>query len=237
VAVGDTPGRSERRADLAHVEAAWPVAQKKSLRAAEQDRPDVAKARAEWRENQPKLDAGRLIFIDETWTKTNMIRLYGWAEVGHRLVDAVPHGHWNTSTFIAGLRQDGLVAPCVFNGAINGELFLAYVEQVLVPTLTGGDVVVMDNLGSHKVAGVRKAIEAVGARLHYLPSYSPDLNPIEQACAKLKACEPRALRTVEALWNAFGILSPASRPPSAPTLSATGVISSHLEKALGPVIN
>ena len=89
-----------------------------------------------------------------------MVRLYGWAEVGHRLVDAVPHGHWNTSTFIAGLRQDGLVAPCVFNGAINGELFLAYVEQVLVPTLIGGDIVVMDNLGSHKVAGVRKAIEA-----------------------------------------------------------------------------
>ena len=139
------------------------------------------------------------------WTKTNMIRLYGWAEVGHRLVDAVPHGHWNTSTFIAGLRQDGLVAPCVFNGAINGELFLAYVEQVLVPTLIGGDIVVMDNLGSHKVAGVRKAIEAVGARLHYLPSYSPDLNPIEQAFAKLKALlRAKALRTVEALWNALG---------------------------------
>jgi transposase len=134
-----------------------------------------------------------------------MIRLYGWAEVGHRLVDAVPHGHWNTSTFIAGLRQDGLVAPCVFNGAINGELFLAYVEQVLVPTLIGGDIVVMDNLGSHKVAGVRKAIEAVGARLHYLPSYSPDLNPIEQAFAKLKALlRAKALRTVEALWNALG---------------------------------
>jgi transposase len=194
-----------RRADLAHVEAAWPVAQKKSLRAAEQDRPDVAKARVEWRENQPKLNAGRLIFIDETWTKTNMVRLYGWAEVGHRLVDAVPHGHWNTSTFIAGLRQDGLVAPCVFNGAINGELFLAYVEQVLVPTLIVGDIVVMDNLGSHKVAGVRKAIEDAGARLLYLPSYSPDLNPIEQAFAKLKALlRAKALRTVEALWNALG---------------------------------
>jgi transposase len=159
----------------------------------------------EWRENQPKLNAGRLIFIDETWTKTNMVRLYGWAEVGHRLVDAVPHGHWNTSTFIAGLRQDGLVAPCVFNGAINGELFLAYVEQVLVPTLIGGDIVVMDNLSSHKVAGVRKAIEDAGARLLYLPSYSPDLNPIEQAFAKLKALlRAKALRTVEALWNALG---------------------------------
>ena len=119
----------------------------------------------------------KLLRPTQPWTKTNMVRLYGWAAVGHRLVDAVPHGHWNTSTFIAGLRQDGLVAPCVFNGAINGELFLAYVEQVLVPTLIGGDIVVMDNLGSHKVAGVRKAIEAVGARLHYLPSYSPRSEP------------------------------------------------------------
>jgi len=129
--------------------------------------------------------------------------------VGHRLVDAAPHGHWNTSTFIAGLRQDGLVAPCVFNGAVNGELFLAYVEQVLVPTLTNGDIVIMDNLGSHKVAGVRKAIEATGARLLYPPPYSPDLNPIEQAFAKLKALlRARAVRTVEALWNALGDLVP-----------------------------
>jgi transposase len=213
VAVGDASGGSERRTDLAHVEAAWPVAQKKSLRAAEQDRPDVAQARTEWRENQPKLDAGKLIFIDETWTKTNMVRLYGWAPVGHRLVDAVPHGHWKTSTFIAGLRQDRLVAPCVFNGAINGESFLAYVEQVLVPTLTSGDIVVMDNLGSHKVAGVRKAIEAAGARLLYLPPYSPDLNPIEQAFAKLKALlRAKALRTVDALWNALGDIVPCFSP-------------------------
>src|SRR3954465_1482908 len=128
-------------------------------------------------------------------------------KVGCRLVDAVPHGHWKTSTFIAGLRQDGLIAPCVFNGAINGELFLAYVEQVLVPTLASGDIVIMDNLASHKVAGVRRAIEAAGARLLYLPPYSPDLNPIEQAFAKLKAMlRARALRTVEALWNALGDL-------------------------------
>ena len=157
----------------------------------------------------PRLTAGKLIFIDEPdpGTKTNMVRLYGWADVGHRLVDAVPHGHWNTSTFIAGLRQDGLVAPCVFNGAINGELFLAYVEQVLVPTLANGDIVIMDNLASHKVAGVRQAIEAAGARLLYLPPYSPDLNPIEQAFAKLKAMlRAKALRTVEALWKALGDL-------------------------------
>ena len=142
-----------------------------------------------------------------------MVRLYGWAPVGHRLVDAVPHGHWKTSTFIAGLRQDGLVAPCVFNGAINGESFLAYVEQVLVPTLTSGDIVVMDNLGSHKVAGVRTAIEAADARLLYLPPYSPDLNPIEQAFAKLKALlRAKALRTVEALWNALGDIVPCFSP-------------------------
>ena len=154
-----------------------------------------------------------MIFIDETWTKTNMTRLYGWAAVGHRLVDAVPHGHWHTSTFIAGLRQDGLVAPCVFNGAINGAAFLAYVEQVLVPTLRHGDIVVMDRLSSHKVAGVRQAIEGAGARLLYLPPYSPDLNPIEQAFAKLKALlRAKALRTVGALWKALGDLVPCFSP-------------------------
>ena len=167
----------------------------------------MAQARAEWRGSQPTLDPDRLIFIDETWTKTNMTRPYGWAEVGHRLVDAVPHGHWHTSTFIAGLRSDGLVAPCVFDGAINGEAFLAYVEQVLAPTLRRGDIVIMDRLSSHKVAGVRQAIEGAGARLLYLPPYSPDLNPIEQAFAKLKALlRTRALRTVAALWNALGDL-------------------------------
>jgi transposase len=153
------------------------------------------------------LTPGRLVFIDETWTKTNMVRLYGRAATGHRLVGAVPHGHWQTSTFIAGLRQDGLVAPCVFQGAINGTLFLAYVEQVLVPTLRAGDIVIMDNLASHKVAGVRRAIEAVGAILMFLPPYSPDLNPIEQAFAKLKTMlRAKALRTVDALWNALGSL-------------------------------
>ena len=128
--------------------------------------------------------------------------------MGHRLVGAVPHGHWQTSTFIAGLRQDGLVAPCVFQGAINGTLFLAYVEQVLVPTLRAGDIVIMDNLASHKVAGVRRAIEAVGAILMFLPPYRPDLNPIEQAFAKLKTMlRAKALRTVDALWNALGSAS------------------------------
>ena len=142
-----------------------------------------------------------------------MIRLWGRCERGQRMVATVPHGPWRTSTFVAGLRCDGLVAPCVFDRAINGTAFLAYVEQVLVPTLAPGDVVVMDNLGSHKVAGVRKAIEAAGATLLYLPAYSPDLNPIEQAFAKLKALlRAGAIRTVEALWNALGSLAACFTP-------------------------
>jgi transposase len=134
-----------------------------------------------------------------------MVRLYGRCDVGYRVVDTAPQGHWNTSTFIAGLREDGLTAPCVFSGAVNGEMFLAYVEQVLVPTLAKGDIVIMDNLPAHKVHGVREAIEAAGASLLYLPPYSPDLNPIEQAFAKLKSLlRARALRTIDALWKALG---------------------------------
>lgn len=167
----------------------------------------MAAARAAWREHQPGLNASRLVFVDETWATTNMARRYGRAPRGQRLVAAVPHGHWKTSTFVAGLRCDELVAPLVIDGAINGETFRAWVEQFLVPTLEPGDVVVMDNLASHKVAGVREAIEARGAGLLYLPPYSPDLNPIEQAFAKLKALlRKRAARTVDALWNAIGEL-------------------------------
>jgi transposase len=133
-----------------------------------------------------------------------MVRRYGRAPCGERLVAGAPHGHWQTSTFLAALRQDKLTAPCVFDGAINGETFLAYVEQVLVPTLEPDDIVIMDNLGSHKVAGVREAIEAVGATLLYLPPYSPDLNPIEQLFAKLKALlRKAAARTFEALLAAI----------------------------------
>ena len=172
LAAVDPPGIGEQRPDLRNLGSAWPDAQKKSLRAAEQDRPDVAAARSEWRDEQPDLDPARLIFIDETWTKTNMTRLMGRAERGKRVVSAVPFGRWRTSTFIAGLRQDGLVAPCVFDGAVNGELFVAYVEQVLAPTLRDGDIVIMDNLASHKVAGVRQAIEA-RATLRLLPPLKP----------------------------------------------------------------
>ena len=136
-----------------------------------------------------------------------MTRLYGWAPRGKRLVDKVPHGHWKTATFLAALRNDRIDAPCLFDGPINGQRFLAYVEQFLAPTLSPGDVVVLDNLSSHKVSGVREAIEACGATLLYLPPYSPDLNPIELAFSKLKRLlRDAAERTVEALWKTIGKL-------------------------------
>ncbi len=147
------------------------------------------------------------MFLDETWATTNMARRYGRAPRGQRVVDAVPHGHWRTTTVVAALRAEGIVAPLVLDGAIDGPAFLAYVEQFLAPALRPGDVLVMDNLGSHKVAGVREAVEARGASLLHLPPYSPDLNPIEMAFAKLKALlRSEAARTVEALWAAVGRL-------------------------------
>jgi transposase len=147
----------------------------------------------------------RLIFLDETWATTNMARRYGRAPRGERVIASVPHGHWKTSTFVAGLREDTITAPLVIDGAMNGETFRAYIEQFLAPTLAPGDIVIMDNLPSHKVTGVRDAIEARGASLIYLPPYSPDLNPIEQAFAKLKALLRKAApRTVEALWTVIG---------------------------------
>ena len=185
----------------------------KTLHAAEQNREDVAKARVAWRESQSTLNSGRLIFIDETWAKTNMVRPRGRTERGTRLIDTTPHGHWKTSTFIAALTEDGLVAPGVFDGAINGDLFLAYVEQILVPTLKVGDIVIMDNLSSHKKAAVGRAIEDAGATLLFLPPYSPDLNPIEQVFAKLKSLlRAKALRTVDALWKALGSISDCVSP-------------------------
>jgi transposase len=147
----------------------------------------------------------RLVFLDETWATTNMARRYGRAPRGERVIASVPHGHWKTSTFVAGLREDAITAPLVIDGAMNGETFRAYIEQFLAPTLAHGDIVIMDNLSSHKVAGVREAIEARGASLIYLPPYSPDLNPIEQAFAKLKALLRKAApRTLESLWTVIG---------------------------------
>jgi transposase len=161
----------------------------------------------------PKLDITRLVFLDETWATTNMARTHGRAPRGQRLTAPVPYGHWHTTTFLCGLRHNGLVAPLVLDGAINGASFLAYVEQMLTPTLRPGDIVVLDNLSSHKIAGVRQAIERCGARLLYLPPYSPDLNPIELVFSKLKRLlRSIAARTVEALWRAIGRLLQVFRP-------------------------
>jgi len=153
------------------------------------------------------LDVERLVFIDETWTNTSFTRLRGRAERGQRLIDKVPLSHWVTMTFVAALRAHGLTAPMVLEGAMDGAAFLAYVRQVLASTLRCGDIVVMDNLSSHKVAGIREAIEAVGARVVYLPPYSPDFNPIEQAFAKLKWLLRSAQeRTADALCLRLGRL-------------------------------
>lgn len=145
------------------------------------------------------------MFIDETWAATNMMRLRGRAPKGERLRTGAPHGHWKTTTFVAALRLTGMTAPLVFDGPINAQVFEAYVEQFLVPTLSPGDIVVMDNLSSHKRPKVRQLIEAAGATLLYLPPYSPDFNPIENAFAKLKALlRKAAARTVDALWDVIG---------------------------------
>lgn len=187
--------------------------EKKTAHASEQDRPDILKQREAWFERQLDLDPTRLVFIDETWATTNMARKYGRAPKGERLRASVPHGHWKTTTFVAALRLGGLTAPMVLDGPINGLWFQAYVEQVLVPTLSAGDIVVMDNLGSHKGVGVRRAIEAAGATLLYLPPYSPDFNPIEKAFSKLKALLRKAAeRTVDGLWSRIGELLDAFAP-------------------------
>src|SRR5580658_10233861 len=171
---------------------------------AEQDRPDVAAARKALRKEQLILDPKQLVFIDETAATTKMTRLYGRAPRGKRLVDKVPHGHWKTTTFICGLHYDGVTAPFVLDGPMDGPHFLAYVEQILAPTLKKGQIVFLDNVSTHKVDGVEEAIEARGARAVFLPAYSPDLNPIEQLFARLKSfLRKMKARTVEELWRAI----------------------------------
>jgi transposase len=180
---------------------------KKTLYASEQDRADIARRRSRWKAHQGRLDPRRLVFIDETWAKTNMTRRHGRCSRGTRLVAKVPRGRWRTLTFLAALRCDRITAPCVIDGPINGTSFRAYVEQFLVPTLSSGDVVVMDNLGSHKGKAVRRLIRAAGAKLFFLPRYSPDLNPIEQVFAKLKTLLRKTdPRTIEATWRGIGDL-------------------------------
>jgi transposase len=165
----------------------------------------VREKRRAWAEWAPGLDPRKLVFIDETGANTKMTRRYGRAPRGQRVVGAVPHGHWKTTTFLAALRAGGLTCPLVVDGAMTGDLFVAYVKQQLVPALKAGDVVVLDNLACHKRAEVREAIEGAGGTLLYLPPYSPDLNPIEPAFAKLKALLRKAgERTAEGLWDFLG---------------------------------
>jgi transposase len=166
-----------------------------------------------WQARMPELDPKHLVFLDETGVRTNLVRRYGRSPKGARLVDSAPHGHWKTTTFVAALRHDRLTAPMTVDGAMNGPTFVAYVKQVLAPTLQPGDVVIMDNLAAHKHPDVQEALAAVGATALYLPPYSPDLNPIELAFAKLKwLVRSAAQRTVEGLWSLLGQLLDAFPP-------------------------
>jgi len=167
----------------------------------------VQRARTEWKEQQPDWNPGKLVFLDETAVATHLTRLRGRSMRGTRCVAHTPHGHYKSTTFIAGLRCDGVSAPLVMDGAMDGAMFVTWVRQCLAPSLRAGDVVIADNLSSHKVAGVREALQAVGADIMYLPPYSPDLNPIEKLFAKLKAMLRKAgKRTVQALWDEVGRL-------------------------------
>ena len=180
----------------------------------------MAARRQAWFDEQPDLDPERLVFIDETGASTKMARVRGRARRGERCRAPVPHGHWRTTTFTGGLRVSGMTAPMVLDGPMDGPAFLAYVEQVLVPTLRPGDVVVMDNLPPHKPPAIRMAIEAAGASLRYLPPYSPDFNPIENAFAKLKCLlKKAAARTRDALWDAIRDALRSSHRQNAQTTS------------------
>ena len=187
--------------------------QKKTLRASEQERPDVIARRRRWRVWQRHMSSASFVFLDETGATTAMLSRYGWGPRSERLVDTAPQGHWRTTTFVAGLRETGIIAPLVLDGPMTGAVFRTYVEKVLTPTLQPGDVVVLDNLPAHKVKGVREAVLAAGAGLLYLPPYSPDLNPIELLFAKLKTLlRKAATRSREALWSTIGHLLDAFSP-------------------------
>jgi transposase len=183
------------------------------VHAAEQQRPDVRQKRRWWEILVQPQSAQKLVFLDETGADTKMVRRYGWGPKSARVISHVPHGHWKTTTFLAALRTTGLTAPLVLDGPMNGESFLAYIQQFLSPTLRPGDIVIMDNLSSHKQTGVVETIRDAGAEVFYLPPYSPDLNPIEKVFAKLKTLlRHHAERTTEALWDRIGTLMDAFTP-------------------------
>jgi transposase len=180
---------------------------KKTVLPSEQNRARVQRRREQWKKYQGKIDPTRLVFIDETWVKTNMAPIRGWCGKGRRLRAHVPYGHWKTLTFVAALRSDRIEAPCLFDGPINAASFIAYVRHFLVPTLKPGDIVILDNLSSHKGKAVRALIRAAGAHVLFLPPYSPDLNPIEQAFAKLKALLRKAApRAIDAITENLGAI-------------------------------
>jgi putative transposase len=182
------------------------------VHASEQTRADVVERRDAWRHEQSGL-AGRLIFLDETWTTTAMTRRYAWADIGERALGHAPGGHWKTTTFLAGLTAEGVIAPLVLDGPINAECFFAYVEQILAPALREGDTVILDNLSSHKGEPAARLVADRGARLLFLPPYSPDFNPIEMMFAKLKEILRQAeARTIDALWSLIGALLPRFTP-------------------------
>lgn len=183
----------------------WGIHTKKQLRASEQQRPDVKRERSVWKRNQLSLDIDRLVFLDETGAKTNMTRRYGWGPSNQRVEDSVPHGHWETTTLIQAIDCHGSRAAMITNGPTNSWVFEAYVDWLLGPALRPGDILIMDNLSSHKNARVLEKIESTGAEVRFLPPYSPDLNPIEQVFSKIKAYIRRvAARTERKLYNAIG---------------------------------
>lgn len=217
-------GRSRREHQHRHAVAlfhpARDHAQKKTGHASEQNRPDVLKRREDWFEGQLDLDPDKLVFIDETWASTNMARRHGRCRRGQRLRAGIPFGHWKTTTFTAGLRRTGMIAPRVLDGPMNADAFLTYVTRVPVPELDRGDVVILDNLSSHKATAVRAAIESVGATLLFLPPYSPDFNPIEQAFSRLKAhLRKAAERTIHDYGTPSAVSSTSTRHRNAPTTS------------------
>jgi transposase len=199
---------------------------KKTGQASEQDRDDVQAAWLAWFEAPPDRDPERRVFVDETGLNTKMARLRGRCAKGERRRAGMPNGHWRTTTCVAGLRRTGLDAPMRIDGAMDGRVFLASVRQVLAPTLRPGDVVIMDNLGAHQGVELRKAIEAAGAELRFLPPYSPDFNPIEFAFAKLKALlKAAAERTRHALWDTVGRrLDGFTPPPGQNIVAASGYV-------------